>query len=504
MKLIKIFDTTLRDGEQSPGCSMETAEKLEVAKQLCRLGVDVIEAGFAASSHGDFEGVRQVASFVKGRAVASLARCLKADIDKAYEALKGAETPRIHVFIATSPVHMEYKLKLTKDQVLDRIRESVSYAKSLVDDVQFSAEDATRSERDFLCLALETAIEAGATVVNVPDTVGYATPEEIGSMIRHIKANVKGIENVTLACHCHDDLGLATANSLAAVEAGADQVECTVNGIGERAGNASLEEIAMALRVRGDAIGARTGINTAQIYRASRLIYNITGDHVPRNKPVVGKNAFAHEAGIHQHGIMENRATYEIMSPEDIGISRDNMALGKHSGRHAFEARLTELGYEFTEDRITKYFERFKRLADRKKEVTDRDIEAIVANRISDAPRYTLDRFVVHAGNLATPTCVVTLMKDGEKLEDVALGDGPIDAAYNAIDKIVAPPRHELYDYSIHSVSSGKDALGEVLVRLRYDGGTVTGRGLSTDIIESSILAYLNAVNRLLNHNSGG
>lgn len=498
MKRIKIFDTTLRDGEQSPGCSMETGEKLEVARQLCRLGVDVIEAGFAASSEGDFEGVEAVARLVKGRAVASLARCLKSDIDAAYRALRDAEQPRIHVFIATSELHMKYKLKMTREEVLSRISECVAYAASLCPDVQFSAEDATRSDKEFLKSALEAAIEAGAKTVNLPDTVGYSTPEEMAKLIRFVKANVKGIENVTVACHCHDDLGLATANSLAAVAAGADQVECTVNGIGERAGNAALEEIVMALKVRRDLLGCETAVNTSQIYRSSRLIYSITGYRVPRNKPVVGKNAFAHEAGIHQHGVMENRATYEIMSPEDIGISRDNMALGKHSGRHAFESRLKELGYDISPDNIAKYFERFKSLADRKKEVTDRDIEALISNRATETPKYTLDRFTVHAGNLSTPSCVITLIKDGEKIEDVALGDGPIDAAYNAIDKIVEPPEHELYDYSIHSISSGKDALGEVMVRLRYPGGTVTGRGLSTDIIESSILAYLNAVNRML------
>ena len=364
--------------------------------------------------------------------------------------------------------------------------------------VQFSAEDATRSDRDFLVRALSAAIAAGATVVNVPDTVGYTTPGELNELVSYLIAHTDGIDRVTLATHCHDDLGLATANTLSALSAGSSQAECTLDGIGERAGNAALEEIVMAIKVRGESLGMYTDVNAAQIYRGSRLIYNIIGDYVPRNKPIVGRNTFSHEAGIHQHGVMANPLTYEIISPEDIGLNRDNMVLGKHSGKHAFDERVSELGYELSPEQLEKSFERFKRLADKKKEVTDRDIEAIVADRVKETPTYTLDRFVVHAGNLATPTCVIRLNRGEESIEDVSLGDGPVDAAYNAIDKIVQPPAHELFDYSIHSISTGKDALGEVLVKLKSGDEIVSGRGVSTDIIESSILAYLNAVNKLL------
>lgn len=501
MRKIKIFDTTLRDGEQSPGCSMNLQEKLDAARQLQRLGVDIIEAGFAASSKGDFDAIAAIAKNVKGVVICSLARCLRSDIDAAAEALKDAEKPRIHVFIATSEIHMEHKLKMTGEQVLSAVKDCVAYAKSKCGDVQFSAEDATRSDRDFLCTVLSAAIEAGATTVNVPDTVGYSTPAEMAQLISYVKNNVKGIENVTVAAHCHNDLGLAVANSLSALSAGAGQVECTVNGMGERAGNAALEEIVMGIKVRGDVLGLYTDIDTTQIYRSSRLIYGITGDHAPKNKPVVGDNAFSHEAGIHQHGVLNDRRTYEIMKPEDVGINRDNMALGKHSGRHAFEKRLQELGYNPGKEQLDRYFEKFKELADKKKDITDKDLEAIASEHLRDIPRYSLDRFAVQAGNRSTPTCVIRLIKDGVKFEDVAIGDGPVDAAYKAVDKIICPPPHELYDYAIHSISGGKDALGEVTVKLKVDGGSVTGRGLSTDIIEASIIAYINAVNRLLDEN---
>ena len=498
MRKIKIFDTTLRDGEQSPGCSMNLREKLDAARQLKKLGVDIIEAGFPASSKGDRDAVAAIAREVRGVTVCALARCVRSDIDAAAEALKDAESPRIHVFIATSEIHMEHKLKMTREQVISAITDCVAYAKSLCGDVQFSAEDASRSDRDFLCRAVGAAIEAGAATVNIPDTVGYSTPEDIAELITYIKTRVRGIDGVTIAAHCHNDLGLAVANSLSAVFAGAGQVECTVNGIGERAGNAALEEVVMAIKVRGGEAGVYTDVDTTQIYRSSRLIYGIIGDHAPKNKPIVGDNAFSHEAGIHQHGVMNDRRTYEIMKPEDVGINRDNMALGKHSGRHAFEKRLKELGYSPDKKQLDSFFEKFKDLADKKKDITDKDLEAIASEHVRETPQYTLDRFAVQAGNRTTPTCVIRLIKDGEKIEDVAIGDGPVDAAYKAIDKIICPPQHELYDYAIHSISGGKDALGEVTVRLRCETGNVTGRGLSTDIIEASILAYINAVNRLL------
>ncbi|MBO4421883.1 MAG: 2-isopropylmalate synthase [Clostridia bacterium] len=498
MRKIKIFDTTLRDGEQSPGCSMNLREKLDAARQLKKLGVDIIEAGFPASSKGDRDAVAAIAREVRGVTVCALARCVRSDIDAAAEALKDAESPRIHVFIATSEIHMEHKLKMTREQVISAITDCVAYAKSLCGDVQFSAEDASRSDRDFLCRAVGAAIEAGAATVNIPDTVGYSTPEDIAELITYIKTRVRGIDGVTIAAHCHNDLGLAVANSLSAVFAGAGQVECTVNGIGERAGNAALEEVVMAIKVRGGEAGVYTDVDTTQIYRSSRLIYGIIGDHAPKNKPIVGDNAFSHEAGIHQHGVMNDRRTYEIMKPEDVGINRDNMALGKHSGRHAFEKRLKELGYSPDKKQLDSFFEKFKDLADKKKDITDKDLEAIASEHVRETPQYTLDRFAVQAGNRTTPTCVIRLIKDGEKIEDVAIGDGPVDAAYKAIDKIICPPQHELYDYAIHSISGGKDALGEVTVRLRCGTGNVTGRGLSTDIIEASILAYINAVNRLL------
>ena len=498
MKKVIIFDTTLRDGEQSPGCSMNLQEKLDVARQLQKLGVSVIEAGFAASSKGDFDAIAAISKQVKGVTVCSLARCLQSDIDAAAEALAFAEKPRIHVFIATSEIHMKSKLKMTKEQVLSAVAESVSYAKTKCSDVQFSAEDATRSDKDFLCAVLSAAIEAGATTVNIPDTVGYTTPAEMSELISYVKEHTKGIENAVIAAHCHNDLGLAVANSLSAVSAGAAQIECTVNGIGERAGNAALEEIVMGIKVRGDAIGAYTDIDTTQIYRSSRLVYGIIGYHAPKNKPIVGDNAFSHEAGIHQHGVMNDRRTYEIMKPEDVGINRDNFALGKHSGRHAFEKRLNELGYNPDKKQLDTYFERFKELADRKKDITDKDLEAIASEHMRDIQQYSLDRFAVQAGNRSTPTCVIRLIKDKEKFEDVSIGDGPVDAAYKAIDKIINPPPHELYDYGIHSISGGKDALGEVTVKLKTQNGNVTGRGLSTDIIEASILAYINAINRLL------
>jgi len=503
MRTIKIFDTTLRDGEQSPGCSMNLEEKIRVALRLQKLRVDVIEAGFACSSPGDFESVKTIAETVKNCSVASLARCVPSDIDAAYAALKNAVNPRIHVFLATSPVHMQYKLKMTEEQVLERAVAMVAYAKKLCSDIEFSAEDAMRSDKDFLRRITEAVIRAGATVVNIPDTVGYTTPEEMYAMIDYLLRNAEGADRIDLAVHCHNDLGQATANSLAGVRAGANQVECTINGLGERAGNAPLEEIVMGIHTRPDVFKATTNIDTTRIYKSSALVYNIIGQIPPLNKPIIGKNAFAHESGIHQHGVLANRETYEIMTPESVGIRKNTMVLGKHSGRHGFEARLKELGYELSREEIDRYFEEFKALCDKKKEVTDGDIEALVTQIDNTESIYSLESFDVHTGNLATSTAVMRLRKNGDTFEEVALGDGPIDAAYKAIDKITGAPPHKLENYIIQSVSEGKETLGKVMVKLsRQDEGGMAraynGHGLSTDIIQASILAYLNAMNKLL------
>ena len=498
-RVIKIFDTTLRDGEQSPGCSMDLREKLEVAKQLERLKVDVIEAGFAISSPGDFESVSKVASIVKDCTVASLSRALTKDIDAAYEAIKHAESPLIHTFLSTSHVHMHYKLKMTPEQVLERTAAMVAYARSKCPNVEFSAEDATRSDREFLAKVLEAAIDSGASCVNVPDTVGYATPDQMADLIHYLFKNVRDIERAVVSVHCHNDLGMAVANSLAAIGAGATQIECTINGFGERAGNAALEEIVMAINTRRDVLNATCRVDTTQIHRASRLLYGIVGVAAPINKAIVGANAFAHESGIHQHGVMSERTTYEIMTPESIGLNKNKMVLGKHSGRHAFVERLSELGYRLSEDEINRTFEEFKKLCDKKKSVTDNDLEALVTNKIAqNGGNYKLHRFDMQSSNQAKSTCVIVLDKDGEIVEDVALGDGPIDAAYNAIDKLVDAPEHSLEDYAIHSISEGKDALGEVIVKLKSGNRIITGRGLSMDIMEASILAYINGVNKLL------
>lgn len=496
---IKIFDTTLRDGEQSPGCSMNLEEKIEVAKQLEKLRVDVIEAGFAISSPGDFKSVQTIANTVRDCSVASLSRALEKDIDAAYEAVKGAVSPVIHTFISTSPVHMEYKLRMTEQQVLDRTAAMVAYAKKYLSAVEFSAEDAMRSKPEFLAKVVQTAIAAGATVVNIPDTVGFVTPDEMFEMISYLKQTVPNIDKADISVHCHNDLGMAVANSLAAVRAGASQVESTVNGLGERAGNAALEEIIMALHTRRPLFGVDYNIDTTQIYRTSRLVYNIIGQTAPINKAIVGANAFAHESGIHQHGVLAEKSTYEIMQPETIGLNKNKMVLGKHSGRHAFEERLTQMGYTLTPEEINHYFEKFKDLCDKKKTVSNKDLEAIVNNSLSEKEGvYQLVSFIVNASSLASNSSVIKLRRGDEIFEEVALGDGPVDAAFNAIDKIVGAPEHSLEDYTINSVSEGKDALGEAVVKIKWDSKIVTGRGLSTDIIESSILAYLSGVNKML------
>lgn len=496
MKTIKIFDTTLRDGEQSPGCSMNLQEKIEVARQLEKLGVDIMEAGFAIASPGDFRSVKAIANYVQDARVASLSRALKKDIDASYEALKGAVAPRIHTFIATSPIHMEYKLKMNPDEVLNQAVEMVKYAKTLCSDIEFSAEDASRSELEFLYKIFSEVIKAGATCINIPDTVGYATPDEYYNFISSIMNNTDGIEKVDVSVHCHNDLGLGVANSLAAVRAGATQVECTVNGIGERAGNASLEEVVMALKTRQDNYGCTTNINTKQIYNSSRLISSITGVSVQPNKAIVGKNAFAHEAGIHQHGVLANKQTYEIMTPESIGLSENSIVLGKHSGKHAFVKRLEELGLAVKPENIEGAFEKFKQLADRKKEVNDLDLRAIVELDSVEIPNeYEFERFVINSGNKMTATSVVKLTHEGESVEEAATGDGPVDAAFNAIERCIGRS-FKLADYIVRSVTSGKDAQGEVIVKLTANGNKVTGRGLSTDIVEASVKAYIDAINK--------
>jgi 2-isopropylmalate synthase len=498
-RIIRIFDTTLRDGEQSPGCSMDLSEKLEVARHLERLKVDVIEAGFAISSPGDFESVSRIAKELKDCTVASLARTNEADIDAAYNAIKHAASPLIHTFISTSPVHMYHKLKMTAEQVLEKTAAMVAYAAKKCPAVEFSAEDATRSDWGFLVKVFETAIAGGATVINVPDTVGYTTPEEYAQLIIYLKANIKNIEKAVISVHCHNDLGMAVANSLSAVGAGATQIECTINGLGERAGNAALEEVVMALGTRKDYFKASSRIDTTQIFRTSKLVYSIIGIPAPINKAIVGANAFAHESGIHQHGVLSERTTYEIMAPEAIGLSKNKLVLGKHSGRHAFSDRIANLGYTLSDAELNKYFDEFKKLADKKKSVSDDDIEALITSNISQSNAYyRLQGFDIHTSNGSTDSGVIHLERDGNILEDVALGDGPIDAAYNAIDKMIDAPAHTLEDYAIHSVSEGKDALGEVVVKIKAGETVVTGRGLSTNIIESSILAYLNGVNKIL------
>jgi 2-isopropylmalate synthase len=499
---IKIFDTTLRDGEQSPGCSMNLQAKLDVAESLAALGVDIIEAGFAICSPGDFQSVQAISRRVRGATIASLARATEKDIDAAWEAVRDAESPRIHTFIATSPIHMEYKLKKTPDQVFEQAVKMVTYARNLCGDVEFSLEDASRSDPAFMYRVIEGVINAGASTVNIPDTVGYAAPSEFADIIRGIKSNVPNIDKAIISVHCHNDLGLGVANSLAAAMAGADQIECTINGLGERAGNASLEEIVMNLHTRKEYYNMTTRVDTTQIYQTSRKVTKSTGVRCQPNKAIVGENAFAHEAGIHQHGVLANRATYEIMTPESIGLPHNKMVLGKHSGRHAFEERLQYLGYKVSEEKIAEYFEEFKVLADKKKTVSDRDIEALVSGFASGVPEtFKLDRFVVNSGNSITSTSVVRLVtKDGSKVERVAIGDGPVDASLNAVDKIIGGAEIKLEDFSLEivdAIDTGADAQGESHVRISREGRTWNGTGVSTDIVESVIKAYLVAVNTM-------
>ncbi len=494
---IKIFDTTLRDGEQSPGCSMNLNEKIEVARQLEHMKVDIIEAGFAIASPGDAAAIAAIADTIKDSTICSLARCTKGDIDAAYNAIKHSNSGRIHTFLATSPLHMEFKLKMTEQQVLERIAENVAYAKTLISDVEFSAEDACRTDLDFLCRAVETAIRAGATTINIPDTVGYVMPAEYAERIRYILDHAEGARDITLSCHCHNDLGMAVANSLAGVEAGIGQIECTLNGIGERAGNASMEECVMAMKVRQPYYDADTNIDNTHIYRASRMIQTITGVSVAPTKAIVGANAFAHESGIHQHGVLNNRSTYEIMTPQSVGVPQNAIILGKHSGKHAFEERLMTLGYSLSKEEIEKAFTKFKMLADKKKTIKDRDLEALVgAVPVTGGERYTLVNFVINSGNTITATANIKMKKGDEVYERVAASDGPINAAFRAINKIVGKDV-VLEDYSLKAMTEGEDAQGEAIVKISVDGSElVTGRGVSTDVVEASIKAYINGINK--------
>jgi 2-isopropylmalate synthase len=494
-----IFDTTLRDGEQSPGATMTLEEKLQVAELLDEMGVDVIEAGFPIASPGDFEAVSEIAKLVKRAGVAGLSRANVRDIDAAAEAVRHSERPRIHTFISTSPVHMKYKLQKSPGEVLELIRMSVSHARNLVDDVEWSAEDATRTEPDFLCKCVETAIKAGATTINIPDTVGYATPEEFAALIRMLIERVPGAEEVVFSTHCHNDLGLAVANSLAGVKAGARQVECTINGIGERAGNAALEEIVMAMRVRNDVFPYTTGIDTTMLTRASRLVSAVTGFPVQYNKAIVGRNAFAHESGIHQDGMLKHTQTYEIMRPEDVGAGKTSLVMGKHSGRHAFRKKLEELGYQLSDNAFEDAFQRFKELADRKKHVYDEDIEALVDENIAtaaDARRVVA--LTVIAGTMGPQTATLTVEENGSHKTVQATGNGPVDATFNAI-KQAFPHDAKLALYQVHAVTEGTDAQAEVSVRLEDEnaGISATGRAADPDTLVASAKAYLAALNRL-------
>jgi len=505
MEKVIIFDTTLRDGEQAAGTSLNLAEKLEIARQLDKLGVDVIEAGFPASSIGDFEAVRLVAREVKRPTICALSLASIEGVDRAWEAVKEAEHPRIHVFLSASDIHLAHQLKKSRDEALKMSRETVARARTYVDDVEFSPMDASRADPAYLCQILEAVIEAGATTVNIPDTVGYATPQEFGNLIQGILDNVPDIGKAVLSVHCHDDLGLAVANSLEAVRVGARQVECTVNGIGERAGNASMEEIVMALKTRRDFFELRTNIDTTQIYRTSRLVSELTGFPVQPNKAIVGANAFRHQSGIHQDGVLKKSITYEIMDPKWVGIPASSLVLSKVSGRHAFKERLSELGYTLSEEDLNRAFQGFKELADKKKDITDRDIESLVAEELRTVTEiYHLDHVEVSCGDHNIPTATVRLIgPDGQSLADAALGTGPVDAVYKAINRIVGIP-NKLTEFTVKSITEGIDAIGEVLIRIESDGVTYTGRGAATDIIVSSAKAYMNALNRLLAAKKGG
>jgi len=500
MDRIIIFDTTLRDGEQAPGFSMNAAEKLEMARQLARLNVNVIEAGFPISSEEDFEATREVARQVGtlegAPIICGLSRAGLMDIDRCWEAVKYAERSRIHTFIATSDIHLKYKLRKTRAEVLKAAVDAVKHARGYCADVEFSPEDASRSDFDYMCDVLEAVIDAGATTINIPDTVGYAIPEEWGERIARIRERVKNLDKAVLSVHCHNDLGQAVANSLVAIMNGARQVECTINGIGERAGNASLEEIVMALRTRRDLFGIDTQVRTQEIFRTSKLLSHITGVHVQPNKAIVGENAFAHEAGIHQDGVLKEKLTYEIMRPEDIGRASNKLVMGKHSGRHALAARLKDLGLDLGGPDLDKAFKKFKELADKKKEVYDEDLIAIVQDERTQIPEtYTLEYLHVISGTGVIPSATVRLRKEGQVFQDSGVGDGPVDAVLNAIDAITGL-KGRLQDYQLRAITGGKDAIGEVSLKVDFDGAVVAGKGASTDVIEASARAYINALNR--------
>ncbi|MDH5501611.1 MAG: 2-isopropylmalate synthase, partial [Gammaproteobacteria bacterium] len=496
---IRIFDTTLRDGEQAPGCSMTLEEKLRVAKALTELNVDIIEAGFPAASPGDFESVKAIADRDFGPVICGLARCNAADIEKVHAAVKGATRHRIHVFVATSAIHREYKLKMAKEEIIRSAVGAIKMARELCSDVEFSPEDASRTELSYLAEVVSAAIEAGATTVNIPDTVGYTVPAEFDRLFRYLKEHVARINEITLSVHCHNDLGMAVANSLAAVSAGARQIECTVNGIGERAGNCSLEEAVMAIKTRAEFFQLETGIDTTRLYPTSRLVSNITGMHPPRNKAIVGENAFAHEAGIHQHGMLQHASTYEIMRPEDVGLSKSNLVLGKHSGRHAFRDRVSELGFELDEFEINRAFQEFKKLADKKKDVYDGDIESIImtAGSSTSGP-WVLKTLEVQTRTNEPATATVCLLgEDGTEVCESALGDGPVAAAFQALEAATGVTM-VLRNFELHSASICEDAQGEVIVTVEVDGRSCRGRGTSVDIVEAGCRACLEVINRTL------
>ena len=492
-----IFDTTLRDGEQSPGASMNTAEKVRLARQLEKLGVDVMEAGFPAASPGDFEAVKLISETIKDVQVAALARTSREDIDRAWGAIKDAAHPRIHTFIATSDIHLKHKLRMTREQVVETAIDAVKYAKAFTENVEFSAEDGSRSDLDFLCRVYGAAIKAGATTVNLPDTVGYAFPDEFAQLVAYLLNNTSGIENVIISTHCHNDLGLATANTLAGIKSGARQAEVTINGIGERAGNTSLEEIVMSLYTRKDLLGLTTRLKTEEIYPTSRLVSMITGIVVQPNKAIVGANAFAHEAGIHQDGVLKNRMTYEIMEPRTVGLDTNRLVLGKHSGRHAFKDRLSEMGYDMSKEELNCLFVKFKELADKRKELVDEDIEALVAETILRVPDvYELDYLNVVSGTVVVPTATVKLKVKGEEMQSAGFGSGPVDATFNTILKMVGS-QSKLLRFTVSAITGGTDAQGEVTVRLMEGSLVALGKGTDPDVITASAKAFINGLNRL-------
>lgn len=502
MRKVEIFDTTLRDGEQSAGVNLNTVEKIEIARQLERLGVDIIEAGFPAASKGDLDAVRTIAGTIKNSSITGLARANMKDIDAAWEALKGSAEPRLHVFLATSPIHMTYKLKMTPDEVIETAVKAVKYAKERFTHVQWSAEDACRTDLDFLVKIVTEVIKSGATVINLPDTVGYRSPLEYGKLFKYIREHVPNIDKVKLSAHCHDDLGMATANSLAAIENGATQVEGTINGIGERAGNAALEEVAVALHIRKDFYNAETRLKLDEVKRTSNLVSKLTGMVVPANKAVVGANAFAHEAGIHQDGVLKEKTTYEIITPELIGVNSNRLVLGKHSGRHAFKNKALELGFDLTSEKLNEAFVSFKDLADKKKEITDEDLFAILTDKQTEVPdhqKYELKSIQVQYGSENIPTAtIVVATPDGELIQEAATGSGSVEAIYNTIGRMIEEPVH-LLDYKLNSVGGGRDALADAFVKVEYNGVHFSGRGTAQDVLEASGRAFLNAVNRVIN-----